>query len=217
MPWCKYRDRRHGNAILKDLTEQKFGRLIVVRKTGRDKWGSCEWLCQCSCGQEKIISGRHLCNERTSSCGCFGKEIHTKHGHNSGGKESLTYNSWRSMVQRCTNPRSKGYSNYGGRGITVCKRWLKFKNFLKDMGNRPENKTIDRINNDDEYCKENCRWATRKQQSMNKTNSLLITHNKKTQNLMEWAKELDISYNTLKSRLKRYGWSTEKTLTTPAR
>jgi hypothetical protein len=90
-----------------------------------------------------------------------------KHGHTTG-KFSATYHSWASMIQRCTNPKRFYYHRYGGRGITVCKRWAKFENFLKDMGERPEGTTLDRKNNDGNYTPANCRWATKEQQASNK-------------------------------------------------
>lgn len=125
-----------------------------------------------------------------------------------------TYTSWRSMIQRCTNPNNEQYVNYGERGIKVCERWLKFENFLEDMGKRPPGCTIDRIDNDQGYSQKNCQWATSEQQQRNRRDNLYLTYNKKTQLLTEWAEEYKISHGTLWTRVYRLGWSTEKALTT---
>lgn len=123
------------------------------------------------------------------------------------------------MIQRCTNPNDKRYKNYGGRGITVCKRWRNsFEKFLEDMGEPPTKEhSIDRINNNGNYCKSNCRWVTRKEQNRNKRNNRLITYKGKTQCLIEWAEEYNINYDTLWCRIYKYGWPIEKALTTPVK
>jgi hypothetical protein len=118
------------------------------------------------------------------------------------------------MRQRCTHPFARGYKNYGARGITVCKRWREsFENFVKDMGIRPPGMTIERINNDAGYTKANCRWATRAEQSVNRRNNRLLTFRNKTQPMSVWAKELNISCQTLFNR-KKLGWSDERALST---
>jgi hypothetical protein len=105
----------------------------------------------------------------------MGKQKHgnTSHGHKVGGKQSPTYTSWRCMKTRCDDPKSTNYENYGGRGITYCERWEDFENFLSDMGVRPADKTLDRIDNDKGYYKENCRWSTQYEQDCNKRTSKL--------------------------------------------
>lgn len=205
-----------------DLTGQKFGKLKVLGQAGKDKWGNFRWLCRCECGQEKIICGTDLKSGKTKSCGCLRKEVtikrSTKNGHNIKIETSRIYDSWRNMIQRCTNPNRNDYKNYGGRGITVCERWSGengFIHFLEDMGERPKGCSIDRINNNKGYCKENCRWVTPTQQARNTQKNLLQTYRGKTQCLAEWAEECDIPYRTLQARLCQYGWSIEKALTTP--
>ena len=205
---------------MNDLIGQKFGRLIVIKRMGNNKWGNLRWLCRCVCGKEKTIQGSHLKSGATKSCGCLNREktsiVNTKHGHLKNGKRSKTHIVWQHMIQRCTNLRDKGYPNYGGRGIKVCKRWQNsFENFLEDMGEVPEGYQIDRINNNGNYCKENCRWSTRKEQQRNKRDNHLETYKGKTQCLAAWAEEFDINYSTLCSRIFRSGWSIEKALTTP--
>ena len=147
-----------------NLIGMKFGRLTVIKEAGRDKWGKVTWNCRCDCGIVKIVAGYFLRRGDTNSCGCWNKEVHLTHGM-SGTK---TYESWQNMVARCTNPNNKDFKNYGGRGITICKRWLKFENFFADMGNSPKGLTIERKNNNLGYSKENCCWDTRYKQSQNR-------------------------------------------------
>ena len=123
-----------------------------------------------------------------------------------------TYWTWMNMRQRCTHPFARSFKNYGGRGITVCKRWREsFENFVKDMGVRPPGMTIERINNNVGYTKANCRWATRAEQSVNRRRNRLLTFRNKTQPMSVWAKELGISYQTVVNR-KNHGWSDERAL-----
>lgn len=129
------------------------------------------------------------------------------------------YKSWQHMKARCYNQNNKKYDNYGKRGITVCDRWLEsFQNFYDDMGDKPKidgiKFSLDRIDVNGNYCKENCRWATEEEQSNNKTVSHFLTFNDKTQTIKQWSDELRIPYGRLVARLKR-GWSTEKSLTSP--
>lgn len=128
-------------------------------------------------------------------------------------KETPTYRSWATMIQRCTNTNNTHYSNYGGRGIVVCDKWRIFKNFLEDMGVRPEGKSIDRKDSNGNYCKENCKWSTRIEQGNNMRTNKPITFNGKTQTTPQWARDLGINKGTLASRLVRQGWSIERALT----
>jgi hypothetical protein len=159
-----------------DLIGQKFGRLLVIGLSGKNRHGQYLWSCKCNCGNIKTIIGNSLLVGRTQSCGCLFKEIKnaTKHGHSRVGKESITHRSWTNMLNRCNNPNYKRHQDYGGRGITVCDRWNikmggSFQNFLEDMGERPGKEySIDRINNSEGYYKENCKWSTMKEQSNNR-------------------------------------------------
>lgn len=153
-----------------DLTKKVFGRLTVVRCAGTNKRGHLLWECICNCGEHTTVLGASLRNGQTKSCGCLSKEGFTNltHGHTIGGHFTPEYQSWKGMRERCTNPKSSGYPNYGGRGIKICKRWAhSFENFFKDMGPRPKGKTLDRKNNDKGYKPSNCRWATRSEQNKN--------------------------------------------------
>ncbi len=141
----------------------------------------------------------------------------TKHGHCPKAKRSITYSSWRDMRTRCENKNTKSYYRYGGRGINICKRWLKFENFLEDMGEKPKDLSLDRVNNNKGYFKENCRWATRSEQCRNRRTSRLIKYKGETKTLAFWAEKFNLKSETLRMRIDEGGWTIKKALTTPTR
>lgn len=193
-----------------DLTGQKFNRLTVVRRVANDKHNNVQWLCQCECGNRQIfVRTGSLKNSSTKSCGCLHNKIMTKHGHAKRGYCSKTYIIWDNIKQRCNNSNDKGYKNYGGRGIKICEQWKDFINFLEDMGNKPEGMSIDRIDNDGDYCKENCKWSTTKEQIRNRRNTILITINSITKALAEWCEIYQKPYNRTWVRLYN-DWSPEE-------
>ena len=145
-----------------DLTGQRFGRLVVLSRQG-SVGKKVAWLCLCDCGNKKVIESGNLKTERTKSCGCFQKEQRFKHGMYG----IPEYRVWGAMLQRCKNKSNSRYKDYGGRGIAVCRRWERFKNFYADMGDCPNGLTLERIDNDKGYFPDNCKWATMKEQRNN--------------------------------------------------
>jgi hypothetical protein len=217
-----------GIRIAKDFTPETFGRLttighafLVTARPGDKR--RAKQVCVCECGSELVVDRKSLKNGTTQSCGCLRKEKqpqinkdNAKH-NKCGTPEYAAYNA---LKNRCYNPNYVSFHRYGGRGITVCARWLEpkgqgFLNFFEDMGERPSPKhEVDRKINDGNYEPGNCRWATKEQQSHNKSNNRNLTLNGKTQCVSAWAKELGIGRGCLKDRLRR-GWSAEEALLLP--
>lgn len=208
-----------------DITNKRYGMLTALTEVEKPEHLTTKhryWLCKCDCGKEKILLMGALRSGNTKSCGCnkgnFCSQKALGHGHSTtrGGK-SLTYESWTGMRSRCNNPKQSGYKNYGARGIKICDEWnSSFEAFLKDMGDRPSLEySLERKNNDGNYCPENCKWALRIDQANNKTNNRIICFDNKTMTFVQWARFLGISEQTLRSRIDHLGWSIEKAFTTP--
>jgi hypothetical protein len=201
-----------------NLTGQKFGRLTVISKNAIGlRNGSARWNCVCDCGNKTVVTTSNLINIHTGSCGCLWKETVTTHGMSS----SPEYRIWSLIIQRCINSNCPRYHDYGGRGITVCDRWLNsFEAFYEDMGPRPSpDHSIDRRENDGNYEKNNCKWSTRVEQQNNKRNNVFYEYNGRKYQIAELIKLPEalinrVCHNTLVSRLQESGWSVEDAINT---
>lgn len=190
-----------------DINGTRFGRLVAVEPTPLRSGGKIVWRCVCDCGGEALAAINHLRDGRRVSCGCAklaGQQIRKKggrHGHCSNGRSTRTYRIWGGMLTRCRDPNSPPFKWYGGRGITVCERWLSFDNFLTDMGEAPPGLSIDRINVNEGYNPDNCRWATDIEQHRNRRDNVFIEHNGVRATISEWAERTGLSRGTIRDRL----------------
>lgn len=150
-----------------NLASQRFAHLVAVRPSDKKSKVGTLWVCRCDCGNLTEVDSLKLRSGHTKSCGCLKERTLAAGTNKSHGmsKNSRTYKTWKEMRQRCNNPNNDKWQWYGGRGIKVCERWASFENFLADMGERPENKTLDRIDNNADYEPGNCRWITQLEQT----------------------------------------------------
>jgi len=200
----------------------RFGRLTVVKEI---LGGRAQLECLCDCGTQKKFSKHKVTTGHTRSCGCLKKDLaavaaaerFSTHGHTRGHNLSGAFRSWSAMISRChCDCKDSNYANYGAKGITVCDRWRNsFEAFLEDMGEPPTRQhSIDRIDNNCGYSKDNCRWATPIEQAANRRTTRWITFQGETLCVREWERRLGFRPTTISRRFK-CGWSIEKALTTP--
>lgn len=199
-----------------DLTGKKFDMLTVVERLENAKGGITRWKCRCDCGNYTIVRGGNLRNGAVKSCGC---KRHTP-AYNRTHQMSHTriYNIWGRMIQRCSNPNSKSYKNYGDKGIVVCNEWKnsfeKFRDWAFQNG-YSENLTLERKDNNLGYCPENCCWISKSEQAKNRNSNLKIEYESKTKTLAEWCRELNLNYKTTYMRIWGYGWSVKEAFEIP--
>lgn len=196
---------------LKDMSNKTVGRLFVESYLGNGKWN-----CVCSCGTRKAISGGAL-RAGTVSCGCHSREISSCRQKTHGRSKTTEWVIWMGMKTRCKYNKkwNVGYKNYGGRGIKVCRRWMRFENFFADMGPRPSlEHTLERIDNNGNYEPSNCRWATRKEQNINRRDSRIVEFRGERMAMSKMAEKYGHLRVTVAYRISR-GWSIEDALTVP--
>ena len=205
----------------KDLTGLVCGQLTVLEFSNfHGEKRRRYWKCICSCGNISYVRGDALTGAiKVKSCGCIKGEavrrFQLKHGHNkSKGQRTSEYNSWDSMIQRCTNPNNRKYRIYGGRGISICERWLKFENFIEDMGLKPSPKhSLDRFpNKDDNYEPSNCRWATIIEQNRNTSQNRWFEYEGKKYLMQDLVTTLGMPFNKIRYHLQVRGRSMEELL-----
>ena len=210
----------------KDLEGKRFGRLVVIKfshKKEKNNSRKYYFLCKCDCGKEKTIEASALIYNKTTSCGCYHSEI-VKRPKNKDLKVTTNkslYSRLSSLKQRCYDKKNSRYKNYGARGIKVCDEWLGkngSENFIRWalQNGYDDDLTIDRIDVNGDYCPENCRWITNKEQASNKTTNVFVFYNGDKKTIREWSLILKVNEDTLYRRKKK-GWCDKKIIETPIR
>jgi hypothetical protein len=198
-----------------NLAGQRFGRLLARTMVRLDS-GERAWWCLCDCGAPATVPASRLTSGNTRSCGCLQRDMTAERSVTHGQRREPEYRVWSSMIQRCTNPNSKDFADYGGRGIAVHPTWLAYEAFIADMGRRPSpSHSIDRLRVNEGYQPDNCRWATAREQARNTRRNRFITHDGRTQTLVAWSEETGIAQELIRARIDRCGWSPARALTAP--
>jgi len=199
-----------------DLSNKTFAQLKTSNIFERRN-GYVFWLCKCTCGNEKFMESSSLLNGGSISCGCARKKRIGDMSRTHGMSGTYIYKLWKQIKNRCYNEKTPCYKNYGGRGISVCERWLNsFEDFYTDIGERPSPAySLDRADNNGDYTQENCRWATMGTQCNNRRSNIIITHDGKSLNIKQWSEYACVSYRTFRARLQDHGWGIERALNEP--
>ena len=199
----------------RSIVGNRYGRLTVLSAFTRSRRS---WLrCLCDCGEEKTVRRDHVVSGRVVSCGCYGKALGAERNRTHGKTGTRLYRIWKDMRNRCGNKKVPGYHLWGGRGISVCNEWTNFETFRgwAESSGYADNLSLDRIDNDGDYTPDNCRWATPKEQSLNRRSNCYITCNGVTKHISEWDKGIGATKSgRVRSRLNA-GWSVEQAVTTP--
>lgn len=189
-----------------DLSEQRFGRLVVIERAPNNAEAQARWKCKCDCGNEVIVSSGHLRSGHSKSCGCLARERSSKYHLTHGMKGTRIFSVYNGMKGRCYNPNDRKYPRYGGRGISMCEEWRNnpssFFDWAFSNGYR-DGLSIDRIDNNGNYSPENCRWADDITQANNKSTNHIYEHNGEKKTIAEWSRELGLSYSATNYRIKR--------------
>lgn len=186
--------------------QERFGRWTFIKLGEPAKHPKA--AVRCDCGAVRDVSISDLKSGKSQSCGCLHREALAARNRTHGKSHTPEYISWRGMLDRCRNPKHAAYKNYGGRGIRVCRRWSQFENFFSDMGQRPDDTSLERRNNIRNYTPSNCYWATRAQQARNTRKNRYLTYQGLTLCLSDWAQRLEIHPSTLGTRITR-NWPPE--------
>lgn len=200
-----------------DLTGRQFNRWYVESFYGNHTKPSGFkvklWNCTCLCGTKKVVAAPSLRNGDSQSCGCLNKELIKERNQTHNRSKSREYEAWRSMKKRCLNPNDKNYVHYGGRGIKVCDRWSNsFENFYEDMGDKPDNHSLDRKDVNGNYEPNNCRWATQDEQIRNRRNSIMVSYKGEVSILKDFCKSHNLNYGTILSRINKYNMTLSEAL-----
>ncbi len=201
-------------ASIKRAAVDNYGRLTIVSMIG-----ASHALCACSCGKApRVYKTASLRNGSTKSCGCLHRELLAARSTTHGLSKHPRYGIWKGMRRRCQVETDGDYANYGGRGVSVCQRWDEsFEAFAQDMGPRPPETSIERLENSGNYEPGNCIWATATQQRNNTRTNFVIEHAGKSQTLAQWAREIGVAPDAISARIRKLGWAIGKALSTPVR
>jgi len=188
----------------KDFSGMRFGKLTVLNEFIK-KYNKYYWLCKCDCGNEKYIGVAHLKESGTKSCGCSSMDVHIKRLTTHNMRFTRIYGIWGGMKTRCYDINNANYFRYGGRGIKVCDRWLEsFQNFYDDMKDGYDDSlSLDRKNNESDYCKENCKWSNRTEQANNRRTTKLVEYKGEIKTLKQWAIHFNIKPYLIYQRINR--------------
>jgi len=193
-----------GVSLRNDLVGRRFGRLTITARSG-----SSHWAAQCDCGKTSLPRGQSLIKGESNSCGCLNLEAVSLRFKKHGLSDNPLHKVWRGIIRRCENPKAQFFDLYGGRGITVSNAWHDFDVFLADMGEPPAGHSLDRKDGNGPYSKDNCRWATSRQQQRNRRDNQYVTYDGETKLLVAWAEQFSIPVNRTRKRIVR-GWPLEE-------
>lgn len=189
---------------IQDINGRTFGKLTVLSMVRSPLWKRPKWKCECACGRIRLVIASHLIEGHTRSCGCSRRESIQRHGHSCVGKVTREFHTWMDAKARTTSPTCRAYKDYGGRGITMCDRWLNsFEAFLFDMGPKPVGMTLERKDNDGPYSPDNCIWADLRTQANNKRTNRHICIDGVTKTASQWARSVGLKPSTLHNRYWR--------------